>query len=85
LGNKFDDHSYLQIENDMKELVLRSPLTSYLIVSLTGNLGVADEPAEYPGLHHFIEHLILISKKKRNLIFMEFIANNPGYINAQSQ
>ena len=52
-----NEYRYIELDNKMKVLLISDPLTSIASGSLDVKAGSWDEPKEFGGLAHFLEHM----------------------------
>jgi len=81
-----DDRSYryLVLENELRVLLVSDPETDKAAASLSALRGYYHEPQDYPGLAHFLEHMLFIGTEKYPEVdgYQEFIAARGGQSNA---
>jgi len=81
-----DDRLYrfVTLDNGLRALLVTDPDADNAAASLTVLRGSWDEPAEYPGLAHFLEHMLFIGTEKYPEVdsYQQFIAANGGSSNA---
>ncbi len=53
-------YRYLQLDNQMKVLVISDPTTDKAAASLDVYVGSNDDSADFPGLAHFLEHMLFL-------------------------
>lgn len=53
-------YRYFELENAMKVLVISDPTTDKAAASLDVYVGSNDDPEEFPGLAHFLEHMLFL-------------------------
>ncbi len=73
-----------QLENGLKVIVITDHLLDKSGASLTVGAGSLDEPTEFPGLAHFLEHMLFMGTEKypdENL-YWNFITTHGGETNA---
>lgn len=54
----------LTLDNKLRVLLISDPTTDKSAASLDVNIGSADDPSEYEGLAHFLEHMLFLGTKK---------------------
>ena len=81
-----DDRSYryLVLENELRVLLVSDPDTDRAAASLTVLRGYYSEPEAYPGLAHFLEHMLFIGTEKYPDVdaYQQFISTHGGQSNA---
>lgn len=78
------EYRYLVLENELRVLLVSDPATDKAAASLSVLRGYYQEPAEYPGLAHFLEHMLFIGTEKYPEVdgYQQFIATHGGSSNA---
>lgn len=80
------DRSYrgLALENQMKVLLIADPTTDKAAASLDVYVGTNDDPAEFPGLAHFLEHMLFLGTDRFPEAgeYQQFISTQGGSHNA---
>ncbi len=81
-----DDREYrfLTLDNDLRVLLVSDTETDKAAASLVVFRGSFDEPDAFPGLAHFLEHMLFIGTEKYPEVdaYQHFIAQNGGASNA---
>ncbi|MDP6374843.1 MAG: insulinase family protein [Pseudomonadales bacterium] len=81
-----DDRSYryLELENRLRVLLVSDTETDKAAASLVAFRGSQHEPDAYPGLAHFLEHMLFIGTKKFPEVdgYQRFLASHGGFTNA---
>lgn len=81
-----DDRSYrfTRLENQLEVLLISDPDTDKAAASLTVFRGSFDEPAERPGLAHFLEHMLFLGTEEFPIVddYRKFIETHGGGSNA---
>ncbi|ODV93679.1 hypothetical protein PACTADRAFT_51446 [Pachysolen tannophilus NRRL Y-2460] len=81
-----DDRSYrlIELENNLKALVIHDPTTDKSAASLDCNVGSFNDPKNLPGLAHFCEHLLFMGTKKypNENDYSSYLSQHSGYSNA---
>ena len=81
-----DDKLYrgLVLENQMKVLLISDPDTDQAAASLDVNVGSGDDPREWNGLAHFLEHMLFLGTGKYPTAgeYQKFIQSHGGSNNA---
>ena len=74
----------LLLSNGLKCLLMSDPDTDRSSASVNVKVGYMSDPAEFPGLAHFCEHMLFMGSKKYPLEnhFQKFIADHAGFTNA---
>jgi len=77
-------YRYLVLENKLQVLLVSDPDTDKAAASLTVLRGSYHEPEEYPGLAHFLEHMLFIGTRDYPEVdgYQQFIATHGGSSNA---
>jgi secreted Zn-dependent insulinase-like peptidase len=77
-------YRYLELDNRLKLLLVSDPTTDKAAASLVVFRGSYHEPAEYPGLAHFLEHMLFIGTEKYPEVdaYQQFIGQHGGSSNA---
>jgi insulysin len=78
------DYRYVTLDNGLQVLLVSDPTTDKAAASLVVFRGSYHEPAEYPGLAHFLEHMLFIGTEKYPEVdaYQEFISRHGGSSNA---
>ena len=53
------EHHVFRLENGLRFVVVSDPAATQATVALTVRAGTKDDPAEFPGLTHFVEHIVV--------------------------
>jgi len=82
--NDTRDYRYLVLPNQLRVLLVSDPSTDRAAASLTVLRGSYHEPPEYPGLAHFLEHMLFIGTEKYPQVdgYQQFISTHGGQSNA---
>lgn len=74
----------LRLTNDLSVYIISDPKTDKSGASLSIQAGSWQDPEEFPGLAHFVEHMLFLgtSKFPEESGFKEFVQNNNGLTNA---
>ena len=77
-------YRYLVLPNALRVLLVSDPDTERAAASLTVLRGYYHEPREYPGLAHFLEHMLFIGTEKYPEVdgYQQFISAHGGQSNA---
>ena len=82
----YDNKNYknLILENGMQVLIISDSNSLVSAASLSINIGYYYDPIDYPGLAHFLEHMIFMGTYKYpdENYFMNFLNNHGGLTNA---
>lgn len=83
-ANDHRDYRYLTLANGLRVLLVSDPETDKAAASLVVFRGSYHEPDEYPGLAHFLEHMLFIGTEKYPEVdaYQEFISRHGGSSNA---
>lgn len=81
-----DDKSYryIQLENGLKAVLVSDPDTDKAAVSMNVAAGSGTDPKEWPGMAHFLEHMLFLGTEKYpdSGEYQAFIQQNGGSTNA---
>jgi secreted Zn-dependent insulinase-like peptidase len=82
--NDTRSYRYLVLDNGLKTLLVSDPGTDKAAASLAVLRGYYHEPAEYPGLAHFLEHMLFLGTEKYPEVdaYQQFISAHGGTSNA---
>ncbi len=58
------EYRYLRLDNELQVLLISDPETDKAAASLDVNVGSGDDPDEWPGLAHFLEHMLFLGTEK---------------------
>ncbi|MEZ5557216.1 MAG: insulinase family protein [Pseudomonadales bacterium] len=77
-------YRYLTLDNGLRVLLVSDPTTDKAAASLVVERGSFHEPEAYPGLAHFLEHMLFIGTEKYPEVdaYQQFIAKHGGASNA---
>ena len=78
------EYRYLTLDNALRVLLVSDPGTDKAAASLAVFRGSYDEPDAYPGLAHFLEHMLFIGTEKYPEVdaYQHFISQHGGASNA---
>ena len=78
------DYRYITLDNNMRALLVSDSTTDKSAAALAALRGSYDEPAERPGLAHFLEHMLFIGTEKYPELdgYQSFLARHGGSSNA---
>ena len=78
------DYRYLTLANGLRVLLVSDKDTDKAAASLVALRGSIHEPQDYPGLAHFLEHMLFIGTKKYPEVsqYQTYIAAHGGSTNA---
>ena len=83
---KFDLRKFKggKLNNDIKYILINDTTLDKSYVTVSINSGCINDPIEYQGLSHFLEHLLFMGSKKYpdSSYFMNIINKHGGYTNA---
>lgn len=86
ITSKVDKNKYhsLVLDNKIKVLLVSNPEYTKSSCSLSVRVGSLDEPEEYPGLAHFLEHMLFMGTEKYpdENDFSDYLALHSGTSNA---
>lgn len=81
-----DTRSYraVTLDNELRVLLISDPATEKAAASVDVNVGANGDPDEFPGLSHFLEHMLFLGTDlyPRPGEYQEFISGNGGSHNA---
>lgn len=74
----------LVLDNGLRVLLLSDPKLNKSAASLVVHAGQIDDPAERPGLAHFLEHMLFLGTEKYPDVsdYGDYLTSNGGYSNA---
>lgn len=74
----------LRLANGLEAFLISDPKADKSAAALTVKVGSWDDPKEYPGLAHFLEHMLFLGTKKypQESGYDRFISQNGGMANA---
>lgn len=78
------DYRYLELDNQLKVLLVEAPDSEVSAVSLAVNVGSFQDPDEFPGLAHYLEHMLFLGTEnypEANAL-QNFVERNAGHTNA---
>ena len=77
-------YEYFTLKNRMKVLLISDPAADKASASLSVNIGSASDPKRWPGLAHFLEHMLFMGTRKYPDInaYQHYIGENGGDTNA---
>jgi insulysin len=78
------DYRYMTLDNGLQVLLVSDPATDKAAASLVVFRGSYHDPDDYPGLAHFLEHMLFIGTEKYPEVdgYQTFIAQHGGSSNA---
>ncbi len=78
------DYRYLELPNALKILLISDPTTDKAAASMDVYTGTNNDPDEFPGLAHFLEHMLFLGTDKFPDAgdYQQFISNQAGSHNA---
>lgn len=86
IKSKNDKLAYkaIQLENQLKCVLISDPLTEKCAAVMNVASGSFEDPREFQGLAHFLEHMLFLGSGKypRPDQYREFVVNNGGSCNA---
>lgn len=82
--NDSREYRYLQLDNKMRVVLVSDPATDKAAAAMAVYRGSNHEPAEHPGLAHFLEHMLFIQTEAypEPSAFQDFVSANGGSTNA---
>lgn len=74
----------IKLNNGLEAILISDPLADKSAALLTVKTGSFEDPVEYPGIAHFLEHMLFLGTKKypEESGYQHFIAENGGTTNA---
>jgi len=78
------EYKYIVLDNDLKCLFIKTNDSNMSSAILNVNTGYINDPVDYPGLSHFLEHMLFMGSHKypNENIFYEEISKSSGFTNA---
>jgi len=78
------EYRYLELDNRLQVLLVSDPATDKAAASLVVFRGSYHEPDEFPGLAHFLEHMLFIGTEKYPDVdaYAQFVSQHGGSYNA---
>ncbi|MDC3332717.1 insulinase family protein [bacterium] len=78
------DYQYLELSNQLKVLLISDPTTDKSAASLDVYVGSGDDPEDFQGLAHFLEHMLFLgtSKYPEPGEYQAYISDHGGSHNA---
>ncbi|CAD8048703.1 unnamed protein product [Paramecium sonneborni] len=82
-----NEYQYFTLSNGLKVLVIQDPEAKIAQAALCVNVGSWTEPDEYPGLAHFLEHMLFQGSKSypQEGYFQKLVAEGGGSTNAYTR
>lgn len=76
--------SKIRLPNNLEVWIISDPLAEQSAAALSVNIGSWQDPLEYPGTAHFLEHMLFLGTKKypNEDEFMSFVSQGGGQSNA---
>eukprot|EP00828_Plagiopyla_frontata_P020903 TRINITY_DN2690_c0_g1_i1.p1 TRINITY_DN2690_c0_g1~~TRINITY_DN2690_c0_g1_i1.p1 ORF type:complete len:646 (+),score=109.29 TRINITY_DN2690_c0_g1_i1:136-1938(+) len=85
-SRNYDTRNYklVRLSNDMKVLVIQDEELQEAAIAVNVGVGSYSSPQDFPGLAHFLEHMLFMGSKKYPDVnqFTDFITTNDGEFNA---
>jgi len=78
------EYRYLELDNRLKVLLVEAPESEMSAVSMAVNVGSYQNPEEFPGLAHYLEHMLFLGTEnypEANAL-QSFVERNAGSTNA---
>jgi len=74
----------IKLDNGLEAILISDPLADKSAAILTVRTGSFQDPVDYPGIAHFLEHMLFLGTKKypEESGYQHFIAENGGTTNA---
>ena len=86
IKSKNDKLAYkaIQLDNKLKCVLISDPLTEKCAAVMNVATGSFEDPKDFPGLAHFLEHMLFLgsSKYPKADQYREFVIQNGGSCNA---
>lgn len=78
------DYLYKELPNKLKVLIISDPEADKSAAALNVNIGSLTDPADFPGLAHFCEHMLFMGNEKypKEDEYMEYLNAHSGSSNA---
>ena len=78
------EYRYLTLPNALKVLLISDPTTDKAAVSMDVFVGTNNDPRDYPGLAHLLEHMLFLGTDKYPEAgeYQQFISDQGGSHNA---
>lgn len=82
--NDSRDYSFQVLQNGLRLLIISDPKTDFSACAFRVDAGSFEEPTEYLGLAHFLEHMLFLGSKKypESDEYEDFFNKFGGYSNA---
>lgn len=77
-------YRYLQLDNGLKVMLIQAPETEMTAVSLAVGVGSFHNPPQFPGLAHYLEHMLFLGTEdypEPNAL-QKYLEENAGFANA---
>ncbi len=83
----FHHFSGIDLSNGMKVLLVSDAAAEKAAAAIAVDVGTMNDPWEFPGLAHFLEHMLFLGNKKfpQEDEYMKFIMSNGGNNNAMTE
>lgn len=77
-------HSFTIKKNDLQVMVISDPECERASAAMDVNVGYFSDPKDFPGLAHFLEHMLFLGTKKYPMenTYNEYLSQNGGNSNA---
>ena len=77
---------FIKLENDLKVILIQDPETTKSYATMHVNVGSALDPDEFPGLAHFLEHMLFLGTEKypNEEEYSKFCSDFGGNTNAKT-
>lgn len=82
--NDLRSYRYLELSNELRVLLISDPNTDKAAASLDVHVGSRQDPEDYQGLAHFLEHMLFLGTEKYPNAedYQQFIHTHNGQLNA---
>lgn len=78
------EYRYLQLDNGLQVMLVQAPETEMTAVSLAVGVGSFHNPQEFPGLAHYLEHMLFLGTEEypEPNALQSYLEDNAGFANA---
>ena len=82
-----NDYLYKQLNNGLKYLLVKDTKTDKSSAAFCVNVGSLNDPENFQGLAHFLEHMVFMGSKPYpgENEYNDFLSKNSGYSNAYTE
>lgn len=80
-------YKYVKLENGLRSIVNYDSKLNSTFIAVTVHTGFYNDPKDYQGLSHFLEHMLFMGSKKYPNVneFEKYVAENNGSFNASTE